>query len=548
MLLLMFFLYIAVPSFADTYTVKSGDSLWKISKAHKIATSDIRKLNDIYGEYVFENQKLFIPSSIVDYTVKNGDSFQSIATQFGTDIKYIITLNNLSENHVIEGQKLRIPQTQNRKVISTNIVTNIVENPTIAPVTPASVVKTDPIIYKVKKGDTLSDVALKHKTTVPKLQELNNKTSSTIYVGENLIVGNKVVPTPTTNVPTKHKITYTVKTGDTLGQIAINHKVSSKDIMTWNNKKSSTIYKNEKLTIYVEAPATTKTPVAPSTSPTTSTTIPPGYKTIKYTVQRGENLSYIVAKFGTTISVVKKLNNKKSDKILVGEILNIPVKETENLEHSLENRTAQTKLVRYKVKKGDTLDGIAIKHKVTRSQMLSWNNKRSTTIYIGESLKIYVPTTTTTSSPAPASSKKAEYIKRTSGTGINSRSFNNISLPVKYNDIVSATTSGRGVDLTLNKKMTINSPSDATIQYAGYIKALQNVVILELSNNRTIVYAGLDRLNVTNGQTVSANYLLGTTGISSTDKQSKLYIEMRENNKVVNVLTTYKELTKKQKK
>lgn len=499
--------------YSNTYIVKKNDSLWDISKEHKISIADIVKLNDLSKKMIFEKQRLYIPNTFSNYTVSTGDTFQSIAQKFNTKIKYIITLNNISENHVIEGQKLRIPVSKTK----TKLPPNTSKHP----------IKTIPVVYKVKRGDTLSDVALKYRTTVPKLRQLNNKNSSSIYIGERLIVGNKKVPSSSSLSGSK-KIVHVVKYGETLGQIAINYGVSSQNILNWNDKNSSRIFVKEKLTIYA-----TKNQQASSKNDK--------IKTIQYTVRRGDNLSYIAAKFGTSPSIIKKLNNKRSDKLLVGETLKITVKLVKNTAPA--SPKFKTKLIRYRVRRGDTLDDIAIKYKVRRSQLLSWNNKRSTRIYIGESLKVYVPIV---NSNQPKQSKKAEYIKRNS-TGITSRKFKNISLPVKYSNILSATTSGRGIDLILNKKTNIESPSKATVQHAGYIKALQNVVILQLDNDRTIVYAGLDRLNVKTGQEINSGYLLGSTGINSIDKKPKLYIEMRDKNKVVNILNSYKELKKKQK-
>lgn len=496
--------------FASTYTIKKNDSLWQIAKDHDISMNTLRKLNDLYKDTLFPGQKIYVPKKITNYTVKTGDSFNSIAQQFQTEIKYIITLNNLSENHVIEGQKLKIPITQQKESI---------------PITQKTI-KTNPITYKVRRGDTLSDIALKYKTTVPKLRKLNNKTSDSIYIGERLTVGNRKVVAQAPN-----KITYKVKFGDTLGQIALDYKVSQQDILVWNDKNSTRIRKGENLNLYTKN--------TPSKSKQSQ------LKTIKYTVKRGENLSFIATKFGASLSMIKSINNKKSSKILVGEILSIPVKSTGELEHSSANRVADTKLIRYKIKRGDFLDNIAKKYGVSRSQLLSWNNKKNTRIYIGETLKIYVATSTST---VPQSSKKAEYIKKKSATGIKSNKFKNVPLPVKLSQILATESSGRGVDIILRSKMKISAPIDATVQYAGYINALQNVVILQLSGDRTVVYAGFEKIAVKTGQEIAKGSLLGMTGTNKKDKAPTLYMEIRDNNKVVNTFHTYKELVSKSKK
>lgn len=55
---------------------------------------------------------------------------------------------------------------------------------------------------------------------------------------------------PKTTGKTPKCITYTVKSGDTLGKIAKNHHVSVADIKKWNNLKNDLIRVNQKLKIY----------------------------------------------------------------------------------------------------------------------------------------------------------------------------------------------------------------------------------------------------------------------------------------------------------
>jgi len=126
--------------------------------------------------------------------------------------------------------------------------TNIVSQP----------VQTKPIYYTVKSGDVLGQIASRNNTTVSQLKKWNNLRNDIISVGQRLIVrqgasssSNTTPPSNTNNQkPTSDKATYTVKGGDTLGQIARTHGVSVDNIMKWNNLKSDRINVGQKLIIY----------------------------------------------------------------------------------------------------------------------------------------------------------------------------------------------------------------------------------------------------------------------------------------------------------
>lgn len=75
---------------------------------------------------------------------------------------------------------------------------------------------TNKTTYTVQKGDTLSHIAKRYNTTVNKLAQLNNiKNPNVIYLGQRLIVNSTTTTTPS-------QIQYhTVKRGDTLSHIAL---------------------------------------------------------------------------------------------------------------------------------------------------------------------------------------------------------------------------------------------------------------------------------------------------------------------------------------
>jgi LysM repeat protein len=94
--------------------------------------------------------------------------------------------------------------------------------------------------YTIKGGDTLGQVAARFGTSVADLQRLNKITNaSSIHVGQSIMV-----PVAVTNFTT-----HTVKPGDSLGLIAKRNKCSVTEIKRWNNLRSTVIYPGQKLKI-----------------------------------------------------------------------------------------------------------------------------------------------------------------------------------------------------------------------------------------------------------------------------------------------------------
>lgn len=82
--------------------------------------------------------------------------------------------------------------------------------------------------YTVKSGDTLSGIAQKYNTTVNELARLNNISNV------NLIYAGQVLKLPTGSAQAKEKI-YTVKAGDTLGEIAQKFNTTVNELARKNN-------------------------------------------------------------------------------------------------------------------------------------------------------------------------------------------------------------------------------------------------------------------------------------------------------------------------
>ena len=94
----------------NIYTVKSGDSLYRIAINFNTTVDELKRINNLSSNNLSIGQKLIIPSnsSEIIYTVIKGDSLYAISKKFNTSVDEIKRLNNLSNNNLSIGQKLII--------------------------------------------------------------------------------------------------------------------------------------------------------------------------------------------------------------------------------------------------------------------------------------------------------------------------------------------------------------------------------------------------------------------------------------------------------
>ena len=107
--------------------------------------------------------------------------------------------------------------------------------------------------YRIKRGETLTEIAARYDTTIRALVELNHLpgNGNLIYAGETLKVPvRRTAAKPTGNKV--HIITYTVRRGDTVSAIAKRYNVRQSTLLTTNHLGTAgRIYVGEKLRVPV---------------------------------------------------------------------------------------------------------------------------------------------------------------------------------------------------------------------------------------------------------------------------------------------------------
>jgi membrane-bound lytic murein transglycosylase D len=120
---------------------------------------------------------------------------------------------------------------------------------------------------------------------------------------------------------------------------------------------------------------------------------------VRHKVKNGESLGLIADKYSTSVSVIKQVNNLKSNMIVANNHILIPVslKDLDAYSLSAEQRLVKTQSIKranHKIKhtinRGDTLWDLAVAHKVGVRELAKWNKMAPTDpLKVGANLVIW---------------------------------------------------------------------------------------------------------------------------------------------------------------
>lgn len=171
---------------ADTYKVKSGDTLSAISGSTGVPLSTLFSANGLgWNTIIYPGQTINLggaapaapASGGSTYTVKAGDTLSAIAGRTGVSLQELFSLNNLGWNSIIyPGQAIKTSANQAPAPAAPAPAPQPAASPAPAPAPAAPAAQT----YTVKSGDSLWAISSRTGVALGTLYSLNNLSASSI--------------------------------------------------------------------------------------------------------------------------------------------------------------------------------------------------------------------------------------------------------------------------------------------------------------------------------------------------------------------------------
>ncbi len=377
---------------AVDYHVKKNDSLLGIADLFNTRVSDIRNWNNIpYTQTINVGQKLviYVPedkkefySSIDNQTaiektvakniakrnnneyvyhrIRRGETLSTIAERYHVYASSIRRWNHLSSNRIFAGKKLKIYTHGYTEYVASNDKT--------------SNSSSDVYRYKIKRGDSIGELAVKFGVSASQIKKWNDIDDNTLIAGRTLKIygGSDASSLGDNTTKTSANVNYyKVKKGDTIGEIAELFKVSASSIRRWNSLRSNKIIAGQSLRVLSDEGIND----LPESSNNGNNV---------HAVRNGESLYSIAHDYRMSVSDLKDLNNLNGNKIVPGQSLKVsPGNEVAN-NSSSNIKGAQI----HRVERGESLYTIAHQYGMSVSRLKGLNNLDNNKIVVGQKLRV----------------------------------------------------------------------------------------------------------------------------------------------------------------
>lgn len=191
------------------------------------------------------------------------------------------------------------------------------------------------------------------------------------------------------------------------------------------------------------------------------------------------------------------------------------------------------------VKPGETLYRLSVFYSTPVEKLRKYNNLPDNTIYAGQ--KIYLD--------SDLSDDDFQYSDSLGKNWDISPTLKSFKWPIKGKEITSnfgtrihpvtgQTTTHEGVDLRSETNTPVYAPYSGTVTYSGWMSGYGKMVIIKHENEYESRYAHLNRWLVKEGDEVSKGQIIGKTGNTGLSTGPHLHYEIRKNGKPVDPTIT----------
>ena len=229
------------------------------------------------------------------------------------------------------------------------------------------------VIHVVRRGETLSSIARRYGTTVAAVQRWNGLRGSAIRAGQRLTVFTRGGPVAAPTAASRgEQVTHVIRRGETLSSISRRYGTTVAAVQGWNGLRGSVIHPGQRLTIF-----STDGPTAPPAA---------RGEQVTHVIRRGETLSSISRRYGTTVAAVQGWNGLRGSVIHPGQRLTIFSTDGPIAPPAAAARGEQ---VTHVIRRGETLSSISRLYGTTVAAVQGWNGLRGSVIRAGRQLTIF---------------------------------------------------------------------------------------------------------------------------------------------------------------
>ncbi|WP_275658102.1 LysM peptidoglycan-binding domain-containing protein [Trichococcus alkaliphilus] len=424
----------------QSYTVKSGDTLWSIANANSMTVAALKTANSLTSDAIYPGQLLKTTGTSTGTTTPTtGTNTGTTGTTItGAFIKpasgYISSpfgyrtspINGALEFH----RGIDLAGSGNISASQAGVVEVATYHYSYGNYVVINHGKINGVTIKTLYAHMQSGLSVSVGQTVSQGQKIGvmgTTGSSTgvhlhFEVQENGTVVNPVnyinstttvtpgVTTPTTTPTTSSSVV--VVSGDTLWKIATANGLTVSELKTLNNLTNDAILTGQTLLLKSAATVTPTTPTTP--------TVTPGTTSGNVTVSSGDTLWKIANANGLSVAELKALNNLTSDVIVPGQTLLLKQTTTTPSVTQPTTPTTPSTASTITVASGDTLWKIANANGLSVSALKTLNNLTSDVIVPGQvltlkSTTVTAPTVTQPTTTAPTTSTATSTITVATG-------------------------------------------------------------------------------------------------------------------------------------